>query len=101
MKITLEIKDMDYGALIAALLPTVHDLIAKEEPSWIHKLLLKLTALPPATVQKMVNLLPKETQDELVVLLIQKNKEKILGAVDKLAKEKNVSFQVDDFTVEL
>ncbi len=101
MKITLEIKDMDYGSLIAALLPTVHDLIAKEDHSFVHKLLLKLTALPPATVQKMVNLLPRETQDEIAVLLIQKNKEKILGAVDKLAKEKNVSFRVDDFQAEI
>ena len=31
MKITLDIKDLDYGALIAALLPTVHDCFAKEE----------------------------------------------------------------------
>ena len=100
MKITLDIQELDYGALIAALLPTVHDRIAKEESSFIHKILLKLTALPPATVKKMVNLLPRETQDEIAVLLVQKNKEKILAAVDKLAKEKNVSFRVNDFRVE-
>lgn len=101
MKITLEIKDMDYGSLIAALLPSVHDRIAKEESSFIHKILLKLTALPPATVQKMVNLLPRETQDEIVVLLIQKNKEKILSVIDNLAKEKHVHFRIDDFKAEI
>ena len=100
MKITLEIKDLDYGALIAALLPTVHERIAKDEPSFANKILLKLTALPPTTVQKMLGLLPKETQDELAVLLVQKNKEKILEAVERLAKEKNVSFCVEDFHVE-
>lgn len=100
MKITLEIKDLDYGALIAALLPTVHDHIAKEEQSFVNKLLMKLTALPPATVEKMVNLLPRETQDEIAVLLIQKNKAKLLEILTKLAKENNVSFRVDDFRVE-
>ena len=100
MKITLEIKDLDYGALIAALLPTVHDHIAKEEQSFVNKLLLKLTALPPATVQKMVNLLPRETQDEIAVLLVRKNKEKILELVGNLARENHVSFRVDDFQVE-
>ena len=100
MKITLEIKDLDYGALIAALLPTVHGHIAKEEQSFVNKLLMKLTALPPATVEKMVNLLPRETQDEIAVLLIQKNKAKLLEILTKLAKENNVSFRVDDFCVE-
>ena len=100
MKITLEIKDLDYGALIAALLPTVHGHIAKEEQSFVNKLLMKLTALPPATVEKMVNLLPRETQDEIAVLLIQKNKAKLLEILTKLAKENNVSFRVDDFRVE-
>ncbi|MBQ3489813.1 MAG: hypothetical protein IJA86_04415 [Clostridia bacterium] len=101
MKITLEIKDMDYGALIAALLPTVHDIIGKEEKSFVNKILLKLTALPPATVQKMVNLLPRETQDEIVVLLVSKNKEKILEFADHLAKEKNISFCISNFQVEI
>ena len=100
MKIMLEIKDLDYGALIAALLPTVHGHIAKEEQSFVNKLLMKLTALPPATVEKMVNLLPRETQDEIAVLLIQKNKAKLLEILTKLAKENNVSFRVDDFRVE-
>ena len=100
MKITLDIKDLDYGALIAALLPTVHGHIAKEENTFANKILLKLTALPPSTVQKMVNLLPRETQDEIVIMLIQKNKEKILELITKLAKENQVSFRVDDFRVE-
>ena len=100
MKITLDIKDLDYGALIAALLPTVHERMAKEENSFVNKIILKLTALPPSTVQKMVNLLPKETQDEIAIMLIQKNKEKILELVCNLAKENHVSFRVEDFRVE-
>ena len=46
MKITLDIQELDYGALIAALLPTVHGMIAKEDHTFVNKLLLKLTALP-------------------------------------------------------
>ena len=100
MKITLDIKDLDYGSLIAALLPTIHDRIANEESSFVNKIILKLTSLSPSTVQKMVNLLPKETQDEIVIMLIQKNKDKILELIGNLARENHVSFRVEDFRVE-
>jgi histidinol phosphatase-like PHP family hydrolase len=40
----------------------------------------------------MVNLLPRETQDEIVVMLVQKNKEKILELITKLAKECGCKF---------
>lgn len=101
MKITLEINDLDYGSVVAALLPMVHEKLEKNDGSVGNKILSKLTALSPSIAKKMVNLLPIETQNEIAVLLIQKNKEKILSAVDHLAKEKDVSFRVDDFKVEI
>ena len=94
MKITLEIDELDYGALVAARLPTVHEKIGKEESSVTNKIILKLTSLSPAIVKKMVNLLPKETQDEIVVLLINKNCEKLTELLEKLAKEKDISLRI-------
>ena len=96
MKITLEINEMDYGALIAALLPAVHEKLSGDEDTFLNKILLKLTAVPPSVARKMVNLLPRETQDEIVVLLINKNRDKIANFALNMAKEKDISFKIDD-----
>ena len=101
MKITLEISDMDYGALIAALLPAVHDKLAGDDDTFVNKILLKLTALPPSIARKMVNLLPRETQDEIVVLLINKNRDKIADFALNMAKEKDISFKINDLEAQI
>ena len=94
MKITLEINDLDYGALVAALLPTVHEKLEMEDGSVMNKILSKLTALSPSIAEKMVNLLPKETQNEIAVLLINKNQSKIIALAEKLADEKDISVRI-------
>ena len=101
MKITLEIDDLDYGSVIAALLPMVHEKLERDDGSVSNKILAKLTALPPSIAKKMVNLMPKETQNEIVVLLINKNKEKILDLVTKLAKKKEISVQIGNLEAEI
>ncbi len=101
MKITLEIDELDYGALVAALLPTVHEKMEKEEHSVTNKIILKLTSLSPAIVKKMVNLLPRETQDEIVVLLINKNRDKIPVLVENLAKEKDIALKISNLEAQM
>lgn len=101
MKITLEINDLDYGSVVAALLPMVHEKLEKEDGSVTNKILSKLTAVSPSIAKKMVNLLPKETQNEIVVLLINKNKDKILDLVTKLAEKKDVSLQIGNLEAEI
>ena len=100
MKITLEIEDLDYGSVAAALLPTVHEKFEKEDGSVGTKILSKLTALSPSIAKKMVNLLPRETQNEIAVLLINKNKEKIVEIAMKLAAEKNISVKIGNLEAE-
>ena len=95
MKITLEIDDLDYGSVIAALLPMVHEKIEKGDDGSVgNKILSKLTALSPSIAKKMVNLLPKDTQNEIVVLLINKNRDKIVELVTKLANDKEISLAI-------
>lgn len=101
MKITLEVDELDYGALIAALLPMVHEKMEKEESSVANKIILKLTSLSPAIAKKMVNLLPKETQNEIVVLLINKNRDKILELVENLARERDIPLKIGNLEAAL
>lgn len=101
MKITLEVNDLDYGAVIAALLPLVHGKLEKEEGSVTNRILLKLTALPPHLARRMVNLLPRETQDEIVALLINKNSARIAELAVGMAKEKDIPLRIDGIAAEL
>lgn len=101
MKITLEVSELDYGSVVAALLPTVHERLEKEDGSVGNKILSKLTALSPSIAKKMVNLLPKETQNEIAVLLINKNKDRIIELAANLASEKDISVQISDLDVQI
>lgn len=101
MKITLEVDELDYGALVAVLLPTVHEKIEKETSSVTNKILLKLTSLSPSIVKKMVNLLPTETQNEIVVLLINKNRDKILDLIENLAREKDIALKISNLEAQM
>ena len=102
MKITLEINDLDYGSVIAALLPMVHEKLEKDDDGSVgSKILSKLTALSPSVAKKMVNLLPKDTQNEIVVLLINKKKDKIMDLVTKLANDREISLALGDLEAQI
>ena len=99
MKLTVEINDMDYGALIAMMLPIVRDKLAEQDGT-AAAILSKLAKLPPDTARKMVNLLPRDTQDEIVVLLLNKNKGRVISAASDYAGKNGLSFRIDDFKAE-
>ena len=99
MKLTLEINDIDYGALVELLLPIVRDKLAEQDGT-AAAILSKLAKLPPETARKMVNLLPRETQDDIVLMLLNKNKEKIKGMAAGYAHYNGLSLRIDDFKVE-
>jgi flagellar motility protein MotE (MotC chaperone) len=49
----------------------------------------------------MINLLPKETQNEIVVLLINKNKDKILELVSQMARDKEIALQITNLEAKI
>ena len=99
MKITLEVNDIDYGALMQQFLPLIRDKLAEQDGTAMA-ILSKIAEMPPETAGKMVNLLPQKTRDELVLMLINKNKEKITAAAQTIAHKNGIHFRIDDFRVE-
>ena len=99
MKLTLEINDMDYGALVEMLLPMVRDKLAEQDGTGAA-ILSKLAKLPPETAHKMINLLPRNTQDEIVILLLNKNKERLKAMAAGYAHYNGLSLRIDDFKAE-
>lgn len=99
MKITLEINDIDYGALAELFLPTLHESLEKQDDAGAA-ILAKLAGMPPALAGKMINMLPKKTKDEIAVMLVNKNKGKVVESVTEYAQKMGVSFRIDDLYVE-
>ena len=99
MKLTLEINDIDYGGLVETLLPLVRDMLAGQDGT-AAAILSKIAEMPPETAGKMVNMLPQKTRDELILLLLNKNKEKIIRAAEGTAAKNGIHFRIDEFRVE-
>ena len=99
MKITLEINDIDYGALTAQFLPLVRDKLAEKDGTAMA-ILSKIAEMPPETAGKMVNMLPQKTRDELILMLVNKNKGKIMDAAEDFAHKNGLHFRIDDFLIE-
>ena len=98
MKITLELNEIDYGALTEQFLPVVRDKLAEKEVAGAA-ILAKIAGIPPVIAAQMVNVLPQETKDEIAVMLVDKNKERIIEAVMEYAAKKGISFRIDGFEV--
>ena len=76
MELKLKVNRINYGNLAEKFLPMLSDKLAKEEGA-IPRLLSKLAELSPGMAKGMLNVLPDETKDEMVVYLINKNKQQI------------------------
>ncbi len=99
MKITLELNEIDYGALMEQFLPLIRDKLAEQDGA-AAAILSKIAEMPPETAGKMVNMLPQKTIDELVLMLLNKNKEKIVKASTDYARKNGITFRIDDFRIE-
>jgi len=99
MKITLEINDIDYGALMQQFLPLIRDKLSEQDGTGAA-ILAKIAEMPPETAGKMVNMLPQKTRDELVLMLINRNQQKIISAAEAMAHKNGFHFRIDEFKAE-
>lgn len=96
MKISFEVNEIDYGALAELFLPMLREKLEDKDSMGI---LSKIAGMPPSLAAKMVNILPQDTKDDLAVMLVNKNKEKIMNAILEYAESKGLSFQINEFEV--
>ena len=95
MKITLDINDIDYGALVELFLPIVKEKLAEKGGAGIAI----LPRIMPLLIagKKIIDILPQETKDEIAVMLVNINKEKIMESIVEYAEKKGLSFRIADF----
>ena len=100
MELKLKVNRINYGNLAEKFLPMLSDKLAKEEGA-IPRLLSKLAALSPGMAKGMLNVLPDETKDEMVVYLINKNKQQILSGFARYMKEQGIDIEIGDLSIEV
>lgn len=99
MKITLELNEIDYGTLVEQILPLVKNKLAAKEGKGAQ-ILGKLAEASPTLAGSMVDMLPQTIKDEIAVMLVNQNKERIVSAIMEYAQKKGLSFRIDGFEVE-
>lgn len=93
-KLTLD--EVDYSELINFIMPYV-----KWEEMNVPTVLKQLAMSPGASaaISKFLKIMPKDKQDELVIYLIEKNKDRVIAAIHRAAENRNVHVKVADFSV--
>ena len=99
MKIVLEIKDIDYGALIEKMLPLVADKLSSKE-GFAMEMLAKIASMPPSIARKMVDILPDETKEELIAMLVNKNKDKLAKMAESYGGKKGIAFKIENIEID-
>ena len=99
MKITIEIDDIDYGALAEKILHMVGSDFA-EKDGLKNTMAAKFLSMPPSVAKSMINLMPKVKKDELAVLLLNKNSRTIAEKITDVAEDKGVSLKIKSIFAE-
>ena len=98
MEIVLTIDDIDYGAFVERYYPLVKDRIQGGDGMG-GMLLSKLSSVPPDQVRKVVDMLPTAAKDEIAVLLLNANKERLLAKASRLLDEQDLGVKIIDVEI--
>ena len=99
MKITLNINNIHYESIIDQLTPLLK-VRAKADNNILLKTISGILSMPGDIPKKMLNALPQETKDELIVYLINSNKGKIAELLQNTLANKGFALQIDDIEIE-
>lgn len=98
MKITLNIKSIDYDAIIDQWMPLLKEK-AHSDDNVLFKTISGIFSMPGDIPKKMLKALPQKTKDELVVYLINNNKGKLIELLQSSLENKGVVVQIDDIEI--
>ena len=100
MKITLNINNIDYESIIEQSIPLLKEK-AKADNNILLKTISGILSMPGDIPKKMLNALPQETKDELIVYLINSNKGKIAELLQNTLANKGFALQIDDIEISI
>ena len=96
IEIKLNVDEIHYGEILAALMPMILEKAQNhaEVNSGLLRLLQGARLLPPSALQAMVDALPEEKKEELVVGLLTVYQEQIAQELTQKAAEEHLSLRI-------
>ena len=98
MKITMKIQDIHYGDVAVQALPLLVEKRPTEDTA-MNKLLRAIAHLPEDVVYSLFDAIPQQEKNEIVSLLVQENKEKILAYATQFLQEQRISLTMQNLAV--
>ena len=99
MKFTISINKINYENIIEKAIPMLKEK-AQTDDSVVLKMVSGILNMPGDIPRRMLNALPQDTKDELVVYLANNNKEKILNWIQESLLKKGIEIEMNDLAVE-
>lgn len=98
MKITMNIQDIHYGDVAVQAFPLLTEKLSAEDTA-MNKLLRAIAHLPENVVYSLFDAIPQQEKNEIVSLLVQENKEKILAYATQFLLEQRISLTMQNLAV--
>lgn len=98
MKISMTIQDICYGDVAVQALPILEEKLPAEDTA-MNKLLRAIAHLPENVVYSLFDAIPQQEKNEIVSLLVQENKEKILAYATQFLQEQRIGLTIQNLAV--
>ena len=98
MKITMNIQDIHYGDVAVQAFPVMAEKLPAEDTA-MNKLLRAIAHLPEDVVYSLFDAIPQQEKNEIVSLLVQENKEKILAYATQFLQEQRIGLTIQNLAV--
>lgn len=102
IEIKIKVSDADYGTAIEAYLPVVMEKMSeKEDAGFITRMVGKNSSLSTAVIKAALSVMPQSKKDEIAVACLERYKEDITKNILDFAKDKGLSFRLEDIQISL
>lgn len=99
MKLTLHIEDINYEAVMEQAIPVLKEKV-KNDDNVLLKTLSGILSMPGNIPCKMLNALPQDVKDELVVYFINNNEAKIIAWIQGALANKGLDLEIAAIDIE-
>lgn len=99
IEVRLKICDLDYTAAIDSLMPMLIDKLSGSSNPIVSILFRKTKGLHAAVAKSAMEVLPKDTKDELVAVCLNHYNAEISQTIVNLAAQRDIHLNVESFEV--
>ena len=97
LKLTINVEDLDYDALVERFLPQLIDGFSKQNPT-LGRLLSGGGTLAASAIKGIISRMPLEKKEAMAAELLERNSGMLTGKLENLLLENGVKVRVSGFT---